>query len=98
MDKTFQCKELLEIMPDSEIYAVQWESDTIGNLVKFMGKSCVDLLTADKMKAALTAKFKSNPFIPAMMSAQISGRYLAELVIQLFPVQIINICGYSLGS
>lgn len=98
MDKTFQWKELLEIMPDSEIYAVQWESDTIGNLVKFMGKSCVDLLTADKMKAALTAKFKSNPFIPAMMSAQISGRYLAELVIQLFPVQIINICGYSLGS
>lgn len=85
-------------MPDSEIYALQWESDSIGNLVKFMGSSCVDLLTAKKMKEELEKKFKENPFIPAMKSAQISGRYLAELVVRLFPQQFINISGYSLGS
>ena len=77
---------------------MQWESDTIKNLVKFMGKSCVDLLTAEKMKAELKRKFSDNPFIPAMKSAQISGRYLAEMVVRLFPKQFINISGYSLGS
>ena len=98
MCKKSQWEELLQIMPDSQIYALQWESDSIGNLVKFMGSSCVDLLTASKMKEQLEKKFKENPFIPAMKTAQISGRYLAELVVRLFPRQFINISGYSLGS
>lgn len=98
MCKKSQWEELVEIMPDSEIYALQWESDSIGNLVKFMGRSTVDLLTASKMREELQKKFVENPFLPAMKAAQISGRYLAELVVRLFPCQFINISGYSLGT
>lgn len=53
-------------MPDSEIYAVQWTSDCITNLIKFIGKACFDVLTADKIKTELSKKFTNNPFIPAI--------------------------------
>ena len=73
------------MMPDSEAYGLEWESDTIKNLVKFLFSSGKDLLTASKMKEELKRKFKDNPFNPAFEVAQYSGRYLAELVIRLFP-------------
>lgn len=66
--------------------------------MKFLFSSGKDLLTASKMKEELKRKFKDNPFNPAFEVAQYSGRYLAELVVALFPQQFINIAGYSLGS
>ena len=36
-------------MPDCEIYAIQWESDTITNLVKFFMFTCKDLIVSKKM-------------------------------------------------
>ena len=50
MDKKSHWAKLTAFMPESEIYAVQWASDKIGNLVKFIAKACVDLITADKMQ------------------------------------------------
>lgn len=77
---------------------MHWESDTTTNLVKFFAKSCKDILTGSGLRAELNKKFKDNPFLPAFETAQISGRYLAEIVVRLFPNQFINIAGYSLGT
>ena len=85
-------------MPDSEIYAIQWESDTITNLVKFFMFTCKDLIVAKKMVEELNKKFVENPFNPAFKEAHAAGGYLAELLVRLFPRQLINIYGYSLGT
>lgn len=98
MDKKSHWKSLTQYMPASEVYAIQWTSDKISGLVKFIGKACIDLLTADKMKEELQNKFKNNPFIPAMKVSVNLGRYLAEMLVRLFPNQFVNIVGYSLGS
>lgn len=63
-----------------------------------MGTSVKDIFTAKKMKDEIKRKFKDNPFNPAFEVAKYSGRYLAELIVRLFPLQFINIAGYSLGS
>ena len=63
-----------------------------------MIKSCKDILTGRGLKAELNKKFKNNPFVPAFETAQVSGRYLAEMLVKLFPNQFINITGYSLGA
>ena len=64
-------------MPDSAIYAIQWESDTITNLVKFFMFSAKDLVVADKISEELQKKYVDNPFNPAFKESQITGRYLA---------------------
>ena len=97
-DKKQQWIDLVNCMPDSEIYAIQWESDTITNLVKFFMFTCKDLIVAKKMAEELQKKFVDNPFNPAFDEAHTTGRYLAELLGRLFPNKIINIYGYSLGT
>jgi hypothetical protein len=67
-------------------------------LVTFIGKTCIDIVTAEAMKYELKKKFKDNPFIPALKVSINLGRYLAEMLIRLFPHQFVNIVGYSLGS
>lgn len=64
-------------MPDSEIYALIWESNTIKNLVKFFLKSTVAIIGAKKMIDELRKKYTDNPFNPAFEVAQITGRILA---------------------
>lgn len=98
MDKKSHWKALTKFMPDSEIYAVQWKSDKISRLVKFIGRACIDLITADKMRDELKKKYSDNPFIPAIKISINLGKYLAEMLVRLFPRQFINITGYSLGS
>lgn len=66
MDKKSHWQSLSKLMPDSEIYAVQWASDCITNLIKFIGKACFQVLTADSIKSELHKKFSDNPFIPAI--------------------------------
>jgi len=85
-------------MSDSEVYALRWESNTISNLVKFFFKSAADVIGAAKMMVEIHKKYTDNPFNPAFKVAQITGRILAETVINLFPNRFINVCGYSLGS
>ena len=48
-DKLSEWEDMVEHMPDSEIYALRWESNTITNLVKFFLKSAADVLSAKKM-------------------------------------------------
>ena len=50
MDKDSQWGELLTTMPDSEVYGLQWQSDSIKHLVKFMAKASKDILFASKLK------------------------------------------------
>ena len=88
----------MNCMPDSEIYAIQWESDTILNLVKFFMVSCKDVLMAKKIVEEFNKICVENPFNPAFIEAQSAGRYLAQLVCELFPYQFVNIYGYSLGT
>ena len=49
-------------MPDSEIYGLQWKSDTINRLVKFIALSIKDIIKGKNINDLLT---KDNPFIPA---------------------------------
>jgi hypothetical protein len=43
-DQKIEWADLVGCMPDSEIYAVQWQSDTVTNLVKFFMLSAKDLV------------------------------------------------------
>ena len=65
MAKDSQWEQLVEYMPDSQFYALQWQSSTVINLIKFMGKATKDLFTGGKIKDELAKKFKDNPFMPA---------------------------------
>lgn len=56
---------MIDTMPDSEIYAIVWESSTIKNLVKFFLKSAADIIGAIKMIDELHRKYTDNPFNPA---------------------------------
>jgi hypothetical protein len=49
-------------MPDSEVYGLQWESNTINRLVKFLILSIKDLITGKTVEDLCR---KDNPFIPA---------------------------------
>lgn len=89
---------MVDLMPDSEVYALVWQSTTIKGLVKFFLKSAVDIVGAMKMMDEIRRKYVDNPFNPAFQVAQITGRILAELVVRLFPNRFVNVCGYSLGS
>lgn len=64
-DKLGEWSELVDRMPDSEIYALVWESNTISNLVKFFLKSTVAIIAAKKMIDELRKKYTDNPFNPA---------------------------------
>lgn len=97
-DKVSEWSSMINLMPDSEVYALKWESNTIANLVKFFFKSAADVLGAVKMIAEIHRKYTDNPFNPAFEVAQVTGRILAEILINLFPNRFINLCGYSLGS
>lgn len=48
-DKLEEWSEMVDIMSDSEIYALVWESNTIKNLVKFFLRSAADVISAAKM-------------------------------------------------
>lgn len=52
-------------MPDSEIYALVWESTTIKGLVKFFLKTAADVIGAAKMMDEIRRKYTDNPFNPA---------------------------------
>lgn len=57
-DKMSEWADMVDMMPDSEIYALCWESNTIKNLVLFILKSTKDLLFAiNKVTDELKRKF-----------------------------------------
>jgi hypothetical protein len=95
VDKKEQWEQLLACMPDSEVYGLQWKSDTINRLVKFIALSIPNILIGKDINNLLT---KDNPFIPAFEVARKAGEQLAFVVNALFPFQFINIISYSLGS
>ena len=95
VDKKEQWNQLLACMPDSEVYGLQWKSDTINRLVKFLALSIKDIITGKKIDDLLT---KDNPFIPAFQISIKAGQQLAYVVHKIFPFQFINIISYSLGS
>lgn len=82
-------------MPDSEVYGLQWESNTINALVKFLVISIKDVILGKDINQLLT---RDNPFIPAYEVAIQAGEMLAYVVHKLFPFQFVNIISYSLGS
>lgn len=54
-------------MPDSEVYGLDWESQTIQNLMGFMSSSVGDLVFT---KTTIDDVFVNNPFNPAFTVAQ----------------------------
>lgn len=76
-DKLDEWSDMVDLMSDSEIYALVWESSTIKNLVKFLLRSAVDIIGAIKMIDELRRKYTDNPFNPAFEVAKITGRILA---------------------
>ena len=64
-------------MPDSEVYGLQWQSDSIKNLVKFIAKSSKNMLFGGKFSEQFKKTLEQNPFNPAFEVANSSGRYLA---------------------
>lgn len=95
VDKKEQWNQLLACMPDSEVYGLQWESNTINALVKFLVISIKDVILGKDINQLLT---RDNPFIPAYEVAIQAGEMLAYVVHKLFPFQFVNIISYSLGS
>jgi hypothetical protein len=97
-DKLDEWADMVDQMPDSEIYALVWESTTIKGLVKFFLKTAADVISATKMIDEIRRKYTDNPFNPAFVVAQLTGRILAEVITLMFPQKFVNVCGYSLGT
>jgi hypothetical protein len=94
---------------DGEVYALNWESQTEKDMKKFLwGKleglvanrifSTVPILNIVTIVTTLIDAYKTNPFFAAFEESLLAGQMLGHLLPELFPEQLINLVGFSLGT
>ncbi|KAL4448786.1 hypothetical protein ABPG74_012875 [Tetrahymena malaccensis] len=104
-DKQIKWKELDDLYPDSEIYALEYESLTIKYVVDGVKQNALSSLVIPGGKILKLFQFVAstvidNPFNKAFTQAELSGQYLAHFLHKgnLFPNCSISLIGFSLGT
>ncbi|KAL4498334.1 hypothetical protein ABPG72_013140 [Tetrahymena utriculariae] len=104
-DKQIKWKELDDLYPDSEIYALEYESLTVSNVLDGVKSSVLSSLFIPGGKILKLFQFVAssvivNPFNKAFTQAELSGQFLAHFLHKgnLFPNCSISFIGFSLGT
>ncbi|EAS02844.2 hypothetical protein TTHERM_00353300 (macronuclear) [Tetrahymena thermophila SB210] len=104
-DKQIKWKELDDLYPDSEIYALEYESLTVQYVFDSVKSNAFSSLIIPggkilKLFQFVASSVLDNPFSKAFSQAELSGQYLAHFLHKgnLFPNCSISLIGFSLGT
>jgi hypothetical protein len=94
---------------EGEIFAMNWESKSAKDMIKFAMKrvegllvnrvfNAVPIMNVMTIVGTLMEAFQNNPFFSAMDESIASGKMLGHLLPEIFPGCLINLVGFSLGT